>query len=168
MHIESAPGRWSGKQAPLAHRRRRGGEGPGRPSAGFAISAMAMLVLSCGDGSVEPAPPPAPVATTVAGDRAERLEDRSRLLNGGWRCRIRLGFTPRHCRPSGGGSGSSGALRGLGLPPGREKGPRIERDPFQTDRARPAMSAAICRRRTISGLLSRVRDTVQEALARDS
>ena len=111
---------------------------------------------------------PNAVSRTVAGDRAERLEDRSRLLNGGWRCRIRLGFTPRHCRPSGGGSGSSGALRGLGLPPGREKGPRIERDPFQTDRARPAMSAAICRRRTISGLLSRVRDTVQEALARDS
>ena len=44
---------------------------PGRLIAGFKIPAMAaagivMLVLSCGDGAVEPAPPPAaPVATTV-------------------------------------------------------------------------------------------------------
>jgi len=42
----------------------------GRLSAGFmtsvmAIAAIAMLVLSCGDGAVEPASPPAPVATTV-------------------------------------------------------------------------------------------------------
>ena len=47
---------------------KRGGGGTGRPSAGFAISTIAgiaMLVLSCGDGAVEPAPPPAPVATTV-------------------------------------------------------------------------------------------------------
>ena len=52
-------------------RRRRGGGGPGRPSAGLTIPAMAvvaiaMLVLSCGDTPVEPAPPPSPVATTVA------------------------------------------------------------------------------------------------------
>ena len=51
-------------------RRRRGG-GPGRPGAGPAIWALAlvgiaMLVLSCGDGAVEPAPPPTPVATTLA------------------------------------------------------------------------------------------------------
>ncbi len=49
-------------------RRRRVGGGPGRPSAGFAISAIAgiaVLALSCGDGAVEPAPPPAPVVTTV-------------------------------------------------------------------------------------------------------
>ncbi len=50
--------------------RRRGGGGPGRPSTDFAISvvavgAIAVLVQSCGDGAVEPAPPPAPVATTV-------------------------------------------------------------------------------------------------------
>ena len=47
---------------------KRGGGGTGRPSAGFAISTIAgiaMLALSCGDGAVEPAPPPAPVATTV-------------------------------------------------------------------------------------------------------
>ncbi|MXX56386.1 MAG: hypothetical protein F4X15_08200 [Gemmatimonadetes bacterium] len=43
----------------------------GRPTAGFTHSAMAagviaLLVLSCGDGAVEPIPPPpAPVATTV-------------------------------------------------------------------------------------------------------
>ncbi len=48
---------------------RRGDRGPGR-TAGFTVSAMALagilLVLSCGDGAVEPAPPPlAPVATTV-------------------------------------------------------------------------------------------------------
>ena len=51
-------------------RRRRDG-GPGRPGAGPAMSVLAlvgiaMLVLSCGDGAVEPAPPPAPVATTLA------------------------------------------------------------------------------------------------------
>ena len=51
-------------------RRRAGGEGLGRPSAGLTIPAMAvvgvaMLILSCGDGAVEPAPLPAPVATTV-------------------------------------------------------------------------------------------------------
>ena len=51
-------------------RRRRGGGGPGRPAARLAIPAMAvaaiaMLVQSCGDGPVEPAPPPAPVATAV-------------------------------------------------------------------------------------------------------
>lgn len=52
-------------------RHRRGGRGPGSLNAGFAIPAMAiggiaMLVLSCGDTAVEPAPPPpAPVATTV-------------------------------------------------------------------------------------------------------
>ena len=49
-------------------RRRPGGAGPGGLSAGFTIPAaagIAMLVLSCGDGAVEPAPPPAPVATTV-------------------------------------------------------------------------------------------------------
>ena len=51
-------------------RRRRDGGGSGRPGAGFTIPAMAvggivMLVLSCGDGTVEPAPPPAPVATTL-------------------------------------------------------------------------------------------------------
>ncbi len=50
-------------------RRRRGDGRPGRLSARFAISAIAataVLVLSCGDGAVEPAPPPTPVATTVA------------------------------------------------------------------------------------------------------
>ena len=31
----------------------------------MAVGAIAVLVLSCGDGAVEPAPPPAPVATTV-------------------------------------------------------------------------------------------------------
>ena len=31
----------------------------------MAVAGIAVLVLSCGDGSVEPAPPPAPVATTV-------------------------------------------------------------------------------------------------------
>ena len=49
-------------------RRRDGGRIEGL-SAGFAISAIAataVLVLSCGDGAVEPAPPPTPVATTVA------------------------------------------------------------------------------------------------------
>ena len=51
-------------------RRRTGGGGPGRPSAGLTIPAMAvvaiaMLVLSCGDTPVEPAPLPAPVPTTV-------------------------------------------------------------------------------------------------------
>ena len=51
-------------------RRGHDGGGPGRPRAGFAIPAMTvggivMLVLSCGDGAVEPAPPPVPVATTV-------------------------------------------------------------------------------------------------------
>ena len=51
-------------------RRRRGGGGPGRPSAGFArpaiaVAAIAMLLLSCGDGAVEPAPPAAAVATSV-------------------------------------------------------------------------------------------------------
>ena len=50
-------------------RQRRGDRGSGR-KAGFAISVMALadvlLVLSCGDGAVEPTPtPPAPVATTV-------------------------------------------------------------------------------------------------------
>lgn len=47
--------------------RRDDGEAP-RPSTGvlaMAVGAVAMLVLSCGDGTVEPAPPPAPVATTV-------------------------------------------------------------------------------------------------------
>ena len=42
----------------------------GRLAAGFKIPAMAvagivLLVLSCGDGAVEPAPPPVPVAATV-------------------------------------------------------------------------------------------------------
>ena len=49
-------------------RRRDGGRTEGL-SAGFAISAIAaiaVLVLSCGDGAVEPAPPPTAVATTVA------------------------------------------------------------------------------------------------------
>ena len=32
----------------------------------MAVAGIAVLVLSCGDGAVEPAPPPAPVATTVA------------------------------------------------------------------------------------------------------
>lgn len=50
--------------------RRRGDKGSGRSGARFAIPAMAiagitMLVLSCGDGTVEPAPPPAPAATTL-------------------------------------------------------------------------------------------------------
>ena len=31
----------------------------------MAVAAITMLVLSCGDGAVEPAPPPAPMATTV-------------------------------------------------------------------------------------------------------
>ena len=52
-----------------AHILRKQGAGrPARLSAGFAISAIAgivMLVLSCGDGAVEPAPSPTPVATTV-------------------------------------------------------------------------------------------------------
>jgi len=54
------------------HSRRRRGDGKrARRSVDFAIPAMpvagiVMLVLSCGDGAVEPpAPPPAPVATTV-------------------------------------------------------------------------------------------------------
>ena len=53
-------------------RKRRGDGGSGRSIAGFAIPTMALagialLVLSCGDGTVEPPlPPPAPVATTVA------------------------------------------------------------------------------------------------------
>ncbi|MDE2784927.1 MAG: Ig-like domain-containing protein [Gemmatimonadota bacterium] len=51
-------------------RRTRSAGGSRRPGAGFAIPAMAVggivtLVLSCGEGAVEPAPPPAPVATTV-------------------------------------------------------------------------------------------------------
>ena len=51
--------------------RRRDAGGRRQPGAGFTIPAIAaagivMLVLSCGDGAVEPAPPPAPVATTVA------------------------------------------------------------------------------------------------------
>ncbi len=56
-------------------RRRRGGGGPGRRGAGFAIPALvvggiATVVLSCGDDGVGPTtplppPPPAPVATTV-------------------------------------------------------------------------------------------------------
>ena len=52
-------------------RLRWGARGRGRLSAGFAIPGMAvagiaMLVLSCADGAVEPPPPaPAPVATTV-------------------------------------------------------------------------------------------------------
>ena len=51
-------------------RRRPGGVGPARLISGFKIPAMAIagiaiLVLSCGDGAVEPAPPPAPVAATV-------------------------------------------------------------------------------------------------------
>ena len=48
--------------------RKRGAGRPARLSAGFAISAIAgivMLVPSCGDGAVEPAPSPTPVATTV-------------------------------------------------------------------------------------------------------
>ena len=48
---------------------RRGAGRTARWSAGFAIwvvAGIAMLLLSCGDGAVEPAPPPpAPVATTV-------------------------------------------------------------------------------------------------------
>ena len=52
---------------PLIRKRRTDG-GPGR-NAGFTISPTALvgilLVLSCGDGAVEPTPPPAPVATTV-------------------------------------------------------------------------------------------------------
>ena len=52
-------------------RRRRGDGGPGRLSAGFALSAMgvvgiAMLVLSCGDGAVEPTPTPVPTTVTVS------------------------------------------------------------------------------------------------------
>ena len=50
--------------------RRRDAGRPGQPGAGFTVPAMAvagiaMLVLSCGDGTVEPAPPPVPVAATV-------------------------------------------------------------------------------------------------------
>ena len=53
-----------------AQRRRRMHRSRGQLSARFAIpamaiSAIAMLVLSCGDGAVEPGAPPAPVATTV-------------------------------------------------------------------------------------------------------
>ena len=65
----------SGKTAAseCAGARTRVGSGttvPGRLIAGLKIPAMAvagitMLVLSCGDGAVEPAPPPARVATTV-------------------------------------------------------------------------------------------------------
>ena len=67
----------SGLREGGAERARR--EGYERPRAGFRFSAMAilgiaMLVLSCGDGSLDPAPPPLPppvpppVATTVAVD----------------------------------------------------------------------------------------------------
>ena len=68
--MEKAPERWSGKVATEHVRRRRGDGGRGRLGAGFtiptmAIGGIAMLVLSCGDGAVEPTPPPAPVATTV-------------------------------------------------------------------------------------------------------
>ena len=56
----------------LAHiRLRRGARERGRLRAGLvipgmAVAGIAMLVLSCGDGAVEPPPPvPAPVATTV-------------------------------------------------------------------------------------------------------
>ncbi len=51
-------------------RRKRGGGRWDRPGAGFAMPAMAVigitLMQSCGDGTIEPAPPPATVAATVA------------------------------------------------------------------------------------------------------
>ena len=52
-------------------RRTLGAGRKGWPSSGFLLPAMAAagiatLVLSCGEGAVEPAPPPTPVATTVA------------------------------------------------------------------------------------------------------
>lgn len=51
-------------------RRRQADGGPGRPSASFTVSAMAIvgiaaLALSCGERAVELAPPPALVANTV-------------------------------------------------------------------------------------------------------
>ena len=46
-------------------RRRRGSLSAGSAIRAMAVGGVAMLVLSCGDGAVEPVPPPAPVATTV-------------------------------------------------------------------------------------------------------
>ena len=59
-----------GRRRHRLERRRPGGVRRRRVSARFAIPSMAitgiaMLVLSCGDGAVEPTPPPAPIATTV-------------------------------------------------------------------------------------------------------
>ncbi len=48
------------------HSRWRRGDGRARGLAISAIAGMVVLVLSCGDGAIEPAPPPTPVATTVA------------------------------------------------------------------------------------------------------
>lgn len=74
----------------LRQTRIRGGRGEGgsERSAGLTISAMgvgaiALMILSCGDGTVEPAPPPAPVATTVVVSPASAtltaLEETARL-----------------------------------------------------------------------------------------